>query len=116
MNNKKIQKRKLIIFIILIIILLIISFLIFLNRYGTQRKIDKGFFIDAMKDNDISHCFNISKSAEISGKEINSLITENNYDNRTNFLSYGEKYLMRDSCETLISLSREAQAQFPKKD
>jgi len=116
MNNKKIQKKKLIVFIVLIFAIIAVLFLILLNKHEAQRKIDKNLFIEAMKYNDVSICYNISETAELNGKEINSLITENNYDNRTNFLSYGKKYLMRDSCKTLINLSKEAQRQFPSKD
>lgn len=116
MNNKKIQKKKLIISMILIIISLAIFFAILSSKRIAQKKANESFFIEAMKHNDASFCQNILSTAKISGEEIRSLIAENNYDNRVNFLHYVDGYSMRDSCEDLINSSKEAQIKFPRKD
>ena len=108
MNNKK----KLI--IISILALLAISLLILSNRPFDKKEPGEYFFIEALKENSVSQCSQIPESLKISGKEIHSLIEDNDYDDRTNFLPNEKGYSMQDACKTLIDLSREAQAQFPK--
>lgn len=63
---------------------------------------DKKAFINALENDDLEACADISSSARVSGEIINHLVEESGYDNRINFLPYMDDYSLRTSCEMIL--------------